>query len=82
MLACFLYTRVRVVYLFLCLCLSPCAGVPLCMLLSAHVCLCVRESQVLIDEATQAYEPDVLLPLLKGAERVVMVGDHCQLARW
>jgi len=34
---------------------------------------------VLIDEATQACEPECLLPLLKGAKHVVLVGDHCQL---
>ncbi len=36
-------------------------------------------SQVLIDEATQATEPAALVPLVKGARQVVMVGDHRQL---
>lgn len=34
---------------------------------------------VLIDEATQACEPECILPMLKGAKHVVLVGDHCQL---
>jgi regulator of nonsense transcripts 1 len=35
--------------------------------------------QVLIDEATQATEPETLIPILKGAKHVILVGDHCQL---
>lgn len=34
---------------------------------------------VLIDEATQATEPECLIPLVKGARQVVFVGDHQQL---
>jgi len=34
---------------------------------------------VLVDEATQACESECLLPLLKGAKHVILVGDHCQL---
>ena len=34
---------------------------------------------VLLDECTQATEPTTLVPLVKGAHRVVMVGDQCQL---
>eukprot|EP00762_Andalucia_godoyi_P002687 ANDGO_03276.mRNA.1 Regulator of nonsense transcripts 1 homolog len=34
---------------------------------------------VLLDEATQATEPEALIPLVKGAQQVVLVGDHCQL---
>jgi len=34
---------------------------------------------VLIDEATQAIEPEALLPMLKGAKQVILVGDHRQL---
>ena len=34
---------------------------------------------VLIDEATQAAEPEMLIPLVAGAKHVVLVGDHCQL---
>lgn len=33
--------------------------------------------QVLIDEATQATEPETLIPLLGGAKHVILVGDHC-----
>jgi regulator of nonsense transcripts 1 len=34
---------------------------------------------VIMDEATQAVEPSALIPLIYGAERVVLVGDQCQL---
>eukprot|EP00871_Galdieria_phlegrea_P003796 jgi/Galph1/4417/GphlegSOOS_G3063.1 len=34
---------------------------------------------VLIDEGTQATEPESLLPLIHGCKQVVFVGDHCQL---
>jgi regulator of nonsense transcripts 1 len=36
-------------------------------------------SHVLIDEATQAIEPECLLPMIKGAKQVILVGDHLQL---
>ncbi|KAK3016761.1 hypothetical protein RJ639_006434 [Escallonia herrerae] len=38
-----------------------------------------RYRQVLIDESTQATEPECLIPLVLGAKQVVLVGDHCQL---
>ena len=31
---------------------------------------------VLIDEATQACEPECILPMLKGTKHVILVGDH------
>ena len=34
---------------------------------------------VLVDEATQACEPEALIPLVRGAMQVVLVGDHQQL---
>ena len=34
---------------------------------------------MLIDESTQASEPEALLPLVLGAKQAVLVGDHCQL---
>ncbi|WFD33033.1 ATP-dependent RNA helicase [Malassezia sp. CBS 17886] len=34
---------------------------------------------VLIDEATQAAEPEALIPLLFGCQQLVLVGDHKQL---
>ena len=61
------------------------------MLQSADVicCTCVgagdprlssyKFRQVLIDESTQASEPETLIPLMLGAKQVVLVGDHCQL---
>eukprot|EP01022_Parablepharisma_sp_SALTPOND_P016227 TRINITY_DN234_c0_g2_i1.p2 TRINITY_DN234_c0_g2~~TRINITY_DN234_c0_g2_i1.p2 ORF type:complete len:1040 (+),score=86.45 TRINITY_DN234_c0_g2_i1:3145-6264(+) len=61
------------------------------LLASAQVvcCTCVaafdkrirkcRFMRVLIDEATQAIEPECLLPVLKGAKQLILVGDHCQL---
>ena len=38
-----------------------------------------RFRRVLIDESTQAAEPEALLPLVLGAKQAVLVGDHCQL---
>lgn len=38
-----------------------------------------RFRQVLMDESTQATEPECLIPIIMGAKQVVMVGDHCQL---
>ena len=38
-----------------------------------------RFSRVLIDEATQATEPAALVPLVRGARQIVLIGDHCQL---
>lgn len=37
----------------------------------------IKFRQVLIDEATQAIEPVTLVPILKGARHVVLVGDQC-----
>eukprot|EP01117_Protostelium_nocturnum_P011108 TRINITY_DN4034_c0_g1_i1.p1 TRINITY_DN4034_c0_g1~~TRINITY_DN4034_c0_g1_i1.p1 ORF type:complete len:688 (+),score=99.58 TRINITY_DN4034_c0_g1_i1:157-2220(+) len=39
----------------------------------------LRFRQVLIDESTQATEPECIIPLILGAKQVVLVGDHCQL---
>lgn len=36
-------------------------------------------AQLLVDESTQATEPETLMPLVLGAKQVVLVGDHCQL---
>eukprot|EP00953_Heterococcus_sp_UTEX-ZZ885_P038454 19725-Heterococcus_DN1.PRE.2 len=38
-----------------------------------------RFRQVLIDEATQAMEAEILIPVVQGAKQLVLVGDHCQL---
>jgi len=38
-----------------------------------------RFSRVLLDEATQATEPASLVPLVRGARQIVLVGDHRQL---
>lgn len=38
-----------------------------------------RFRQVLIDEATQAMEPECLIPIVLGCKQLVLVGDHCQL---
>lgn len=38
-----------------------------------------RFRQVLIDEATQATEPECMIALVRGAKQVVLVGDHQQL---
>lgn len=34
---------------------------------------------VLVDESTQAAEPEVLIPIIKGSKQVILVGDHQQL---
>lgn len=34
---------------------------------------------VVVDEATQAVEPHLLIPILHGSKQVVLVGDHFQL---
>ncbi|CUM68337.1 uncharacterized protein PRCAT00006059001 [Priceomyces carsonii] len=34
---------------------------------------------VLIDESTHASEPEVLIPIVKGAKQVILVGDHQQM---
>ena len=39
----------------------------------------MRFQHVLVDEATQATEPEILIPLVMGAKQVILVGDHCQL---
>jgi hypothetical protein len=39
----------------------------------------LRFQQVLIDEATQACEPECLIPVVYGAKQLILVGDHCQL---
>lgn len=36
-------------------------------------------TNVIIDEASQQTEPASLIPLVKGCERVILVGDHVQL---
>lgn len=36
-------------------------------------------STVLIDEATQATEPECLIPLVLEAKQAILVGDHQQL---
>ncbi|KXZ44312.1 hypothetical protein GPECTOR_69g405 [Gonium pectorale] len=38
-----------------------------------------RFQHVLIDESTQAAEPECLIPMVLGAKQVILVGDHCQL---
>lgn len=38
-----------------------------------------RFRYVLVDESTQATEPECLIPLVLGAKQVVFVGDHCQV---
>jgi len=39
----------------------------------------VRFTKVLVDECTQAAEPECLIPIVMGAKQLVLVGDHCQL---
>lgn len=47
---------------------------------AGHFTLANRKfSIVLIDEATQATEPSALVPIVKGARQLILVGDHKQL---
>lgn len=39
----------------------------------------LRFRSVLIDEATQAAEPEALIPIVHGCKQLIFVGDHCQL---
>jgi len=39
----------------------------------------LRFREVLIDESTQATEPECLIPLVLSSKQAVLVGDHCQL---
>lgn len=34
---------------------------------------------VLLDESTQATEPECMVPIVLGSKQVILVGDHCQL---
>ena len=36
-------------------------------------------NSVIIDEASQTVEPETMVPIVHGAQRVVLVGDQCQL---
>ena len=38
-----------------------------------------RFRAVLVDESTQATEPECMVPIVLGAKQVILVGDHCQL---
>lgn len=38
-----------------------------------------RFRSILVDEATQATEPEALIPIVHGCKQLVFVGDHCQL---
>ncbi len=47
---------------------------------AGHFTIAKRKfSIVLIDEATQATEPSALVPIVKGARQLILVGDHRQL---
>ncbi|XP_070541842.1 regulator of nonsense transcripts 1-like [Ptychodera flava] len=38
-----------------------------------------RFRSILIDESTQATEPECMIPVVLGAKQLILVGDHCQL---
>ncbi len=38
-----------------------------------------RFHHVLLDEATQATEPESLIPVVMGCKQFILIGDHCQL---
>ena len=52
---------------------TTCAGAALGLLRSEEFDI------VLIDEASQQTEPETLIPLTKGCQRAILVGDHVQL---
>lgn len=33
----------------------------------------------MVDESTQATEPEVLVAIVRGVRQLILVGDHCQL---
>ncbi|CAI2297044.1 unnamed protein product [Caenorhabditis sp. 36 PRJEB53466] len=39
----------------------------------------IRTRTVLIDESTQATEPEILISIVRGVRQLILVGDHCQL---
>uniref|UniRef100_A0A8R1DME5 Upf1 domain-containing protein n=1 Tax=Caenorhabditis japonica TaxID=281687 RepID=A0A8R1DME5_CAEJA len=39
----------------------------------------IRTRTVLIDESTQATEPEILVAIVRGVRQLILVGDHCQL---
>eukprot|EP00039_Didymoeca_costata_P001888 m.55985 g.55985 ORF g.55985 m.55985 type:complete len:1105 (+) comp11014_c0_seq3:109-3423(+) len=39
----------------------------------------MRFRYVLVDESTQATEPECMVPVVLGPKQVILVGDHCQL---
>lgn len=57
----------------------------------AHVIVCTcsvsaddrlndyRFKYVVVDESTQSVEPESILPLLRGCEKAIFIGDHMQL---
>ena len=52
---------------------TTCAGAGLGLLRTEHF------GVVIVDEASQLTEPATLIPLTKGCQRAVLVGDHVQL---
>ena len=45
----------------------------------SFVVVCFQFRSVLIDESTQATEPECMIPVVLGCRQLVLVGDHCQL---
>lgn len=39
----------------------------------------IKFRTVLVDESTQASEPETLIPIVKGCKQIILVGDHQQL---
>lgn len=39
----------------------------------------IRTRTVLIDESTQATEPEIMVSIVRGVRQLILVGDHCQL---
>lgn len=39
----------------------------------------IKFSSILIDESMQSTEPECMVPVVRGAKQLILVGDHCQL---
>lgn len=45
----------------------------------SNILVDIKFDVLIVDEATQAVEPDILIALMHDVKKVVLVGDHCQL---
>ena len=50
-----------------------------CVMAADHRIKSSRFSKVILDEATQAVEPEALIPITRGCKQLILVGAHMQL---